>query len=191
MKYPTASSKYLGSLVAMFCWVVPCLGMDPNEHSQGGSVNTDSTRTVSVFERSTKTLEGTGATVDGGEVYLTMKFLTERLGLKRKALGGGKVGICQKDMCVPFSVGEAPTSIRRVDDREFVPVTHLAKSLRGASVWHAAEDDLLLDLTSRPAATLAAHPDHLNLTLPDLAGKPTALSSFRGKKVLVFAWASW
>ncbi len=29
------------------------------------------------------------------------------------------------------------------------------------------------------------------IVLPDLDGNPVALSSFRGKKLLVFMWASW
>jgi hypothetical protein len=30
-----------------------------------------------------------------------------------------------------------------------------------------------------------------DITLPQLDGQPLALSSFRGKKLLVFMWASW
>lgn len=29
------------------------------------------------------------------------------------------------------------------------------------------------------------------LTLPDLKGRPIALDSYRGKKLLLFMWASW
>jgi len=29
------------------------------------------------------------------------------------------------------------------------------------------------------------------ITLPQLDGQPLALSAFRGKKLLVFMWASW
>ncbi len=30
-----------------------------------------------------------------------------------------------------------------------------------------------------------------NFTLPDLDDKPVTLSAYRGKKILVFMWASW
>jgi peroxiredoxin len=32
------------------------------------------------------------------------------------------------------------------------------------------------------------HPD---FTLPDLQGRPVRLSDYRGKKLLIFMWASW
>jgi hypothetical protein len=40
---------------------------------------------------------------------------------------------------------------------------------------------------ARALASLVA-PD---FTLPDLGGRPHALSSYRGRKVLLVAWASW
>jgi peroxiredoxin len=30
-----------------------------------------------------------------------------------------------------------------------------------------------------------------DVTLPDLEGRPVRLADFRGKKLLVFVWASW
>jgi len=30
-----------------------------------------------------------------------------------------------------------------------------------------------------------------DLTFPDLNGRPVRLSDFRGKKLLIFVWASW
>ncbi len=30
-----------------------------------------------------------------------------------------------------------------------------------------------------------------DFTLPDLAGRPHTLSSYRGRKILLVAWASW
>jgi len=148
-------------------------------------------RTITFSERSSRTFETTTATVTGDEIYLPMTVLVDRLGLERKALPGRRVGICRQDLCVPFSIGEGPADIRLVGNLEHVPVRHLAKTLRGTSLWKADENDLMLDFMSRPAATLASHPDSLDLTLPDLTGKPVPFSAFRGKKVLVFAWASW
>ena len=30
-----------------------------------------------------------------------------------------------------------------------------------------------------------------DLTLPDLDGRPVRLADFRGRKLLIFVWASW
>jgi hypothetical protein len=149
------------------------------------------TRTVAVYERASQTMDRTAAIVDNDEVFLPAAFLVDPLGLKRKDLPAGRVGICRDDLCVSFSVGAGPNSLRRVGDREFVPVAFLAKALGGTMVWDAEGDDLLLDLTGRRPDLPVEPGPHLEFTLPDLDGKPVSLSAFRGRKVLLFAWASW
>ena len=172
-----------GWTTAVLGCVAFCMMMEP--------CMANTTRTITVYERSSRTLERIAVTAAEGEVYLPMEFLVERVGLKRKSLPGGNVGICRGDLCVPFSVGEAPGFIRRTAERELVPAGRLAKSMGGAIVWDAEENDLLLDLAGRPASASPANGSSVDFTLPDLAGRPVALSAFRGKKVLVFAWASW
>ena len=149
------------------------------------------TRTVTVYERASQTIDRTAAIVDDDEVYLPVAFLVDPLGLKRKDLPAKKVGICRDDLCVPFSVGAGPNALRLVGDREFVPLAFLAKALGGTMVWDADRDDLLLDLTGRRQDVPAESDPHLEFTLSDLDGKPVSLSAFRGRKVLLFAWASW
>lgn len=149
------------------------------------------TRTITLFERMSGQIIRTQALLDGGEVFLPMDVWVDQLGLTRKALAGDRVGICREDLCIPFSVGDVATSIRRVGQRELVPVTYLAKALGGIAVWNAKEDELLLDLTHGPSAEAAMDDSILDLSLPDLSGKQVALTAFRGKKILLFAWASW
>jgi hypothetical protein len=92
-------------------------------------------------------------------------------------------GMCRDDACVPLGPGmqrdgrvdlaafwrllDAPVV---TDDRQDVWVLGTAAGERNARL-----------------AGLAA-PD---FTLPDLAGKPHALSELRGKKVFLSTWASW
>ena len=43
----------------------------------------------------------------------------------------------------------------------------------------------------RPQPKQAGTQKEIDFALPDLDGKTIQLADFRGKKVIVFAWASW
>lgn len=92
-------------------------------------------------------------------------------------------GMCRDEACVPL-----PTEAVRggsVDVEAFwrklgAPVAH--SDARDIWVLGASADDRNRALAGDVA------PD---FTLPDLDGKPHTLSSLRGRKVLLFTWASW
>ena len=92
-------------------------------------------------------------------------------------------GACKAEVCVPL-----PDNVR-VDGGLDVQV--LADRLGMPLVRHAADDLWSLGpetaVTGR-ALTSAVAPD---LTLPDVNGQPFTLSSLRGQKVVMVAWASW
>ena len=93
-------------------------------------------------------------------------------------------GACKGDVCVPM-----PDALRRADgrldvsvlsDRLGMPLVH--DEARG--VWALGPETAV---TGR-ALTSAVAPE---LELPDADGNPFKLSSLRGQKVLLVAWASW
>lgn len=93
-------------------------------------------------------------------------------------------GACKAEACVPL-----PDSARTADGRLDVRV--LADRLRMPLVRH--DDEQLWALGPETAVTgralsTAVAPD---LTLPDVDGRPFTLSSLRGQKVVMVAWASW
>jgi hypothetical protein len=91
-------------------------------------------------------------------------------------------GACRGDVCVPLPA-EANSGGR-------LDITVVAERLRMPLVHDDDHDVWALgpaSVTGR-ALTTAAAPE---LTLPDLAGRPFSLSSLRGQKVLLVAWASW
>lgn len=147
--------------------------------------------TITVYERTSQTLKRTAALVTGDEVHLPMELLVGYMGLQRKGLTGGKVGVCRGDVCVPLSVGKGPGMVRRIGDKEFVPVEPVVTALRGIKSWDVQESDLLLDLARRPDSPKTMIGVELDLVLPDLTGRPVSISALRGKKILLFAWASW
>ena len=88
-------------------------------------------------------------------------------------------GVCKGDRCVPMPRREDGTLDARV----------LAERL-GMALVHDEKHGLwaLGPESSGRALASAELPD---ITLPDRAGQPFALSSLRGTKVLLVAWASW
>jgi hypothetical protein len=90
-------------------------------------------------------------------------------------------GACKGDVCVPLPAGAV--SGGRVDgmllaERLRMPLLHDERH----DVWALGPD------SGGRALTTAQAPD---LVLHDRHGNPFALSSLRGQKVLLVAWASW
>ena len=92
-------------------------------------------------------------------------------------------GACKGEVCVPLPAGTV--------DHHAVDVPRFAERMGMPLVRHDAGDLWSLGpetaVTGR-ALTTATAPD---LVLPDFDGNPFQLSSLRGQKVLLVAWASW
>ena len=120
------------------------------------------------------------ARVEGGRLSLSAEALRDALGWE---LHDGT--LCNDAMCVPlpagsrlgaggvFDLGEVAAAL----DRPLALDADARAAYLGASAGERAQT----------LGSLLA-PD---FTLPDLAGRPHTLSSYRGKKVLLIAWASW
>ena len=88
-------------------------------------------------------------------------------------------GACKEDICVPLGgVGGDALDARLLSDRLGMPL--VADDASG--LWSLGPEAGGRALTSARAPELA---------LPDLEGREFRLSSLRGKKVLLVAWASW
>ena len=92
-------------------------------------------------------------------------------------------GACKGDACVPLPVGTVNADGTTVD------VAALAERMRMPLLHDDAHGLWALGPESGGRAlTSAEAPD---LVLPDLDGRPFALRSLRGQKVLLITWASW
>ena len=90
-------------------------------------------------------------------------------------------GACKGETCVPLSDGVVTggrVSVPRLADRLRMPL--LRDEAHG--LWALGPE------SGGRALTTAAAPE---LVLPDRHGRPFAISSLRGRKVLLIAWASW
>jgi len=88
-------------------------------------------------------------------------------------------GLCREDRCVPFTAS----------DPGHIPLTDVTTALAAPLVHDERHALWALGAESGGhALTTATAPD---FELPDVDGRPFRLSSLRGKKVLLVAWASW
>ena len=93
-------------------------------------------------------------------------------------------GACKADLCVPLPddarTGDGRIDVRVLADRLGMPL--VADEEHG--IWALGPETAV---TGKALSTAVA-PD---LTLPTIDGDPFDLSSLRGQKVLLVAWASW
>ena len=91
-------------------------------------------------------------------------------------------GACKGEACVPLQgdvLQDGKVNLRGFAERLGMPLVHDAEH----GLWALGPESL-----GGRALTTAAAPE---LVLPDLDGNPFALSSLRGQKVVLTAWASW
>jgi len=89
-------------------------------------------------------------------------------------------GACKGGYCVPLPAAERATlDARVVAERLGMPLVRDQKH----NLWALGPESI-----GGRALTSAEAPQ---LTLPDLAGNPFRLSSLRGQKVALIAWAPW
>jgi hypothetical protein len=91
-------------------------------------------------------------------------------------------GACKGEVCVPLQADllwNDKVDLHAFAERLGMPLVHDA----GHGLWALGPESL-----GGRALTTAVAPE---LVLPDLDGRPFALSSLRGRKVVLTAWASW
>lgn len=125
-----------------------------------------------------------GAKAEGDNLWLDRADLTTASGWELRPEGA-----CKGDVCIPISPARE-TEFVRDQGRSFnlaalarhlgQPVLHDDKN----GVWYFGE----AAATRRAALSSLQAPD---FELPDLDGKMHRLADYRGKKVLLAAWASW
>jgi hypothetical protein len=120
------------------------------------------------------------ATVAADGVRLAPEALHRALGWQLKP-----EGLCQGDVCVP-TAGRA----KLVDD-EGIDLASFADVLGLPLALDADAGVASLGRSAAEHAGALATGEAPDFTLPDLAGRAHSLSDYRGKKVLLIAYASW
>ena len=122
------------------------------------------------------------ASVEGDALWLPREAMAELTGWKLTP-----EGLCREDVCVPVPAEEAAQYVGGDAANVAAFWRRLGRPLRHdahGTVWVLG--DAATDRGQELRRLVA--PDFV---LPDLAGKPHALSALRGRKVLLWTWASW
>lgn len=122
----------------------------------------------------------TGATITADHVYLTPAALQATLGWELKPQG-----LCKDDRCVPVRGRADLVTDAGVDLAAFAAL--LARPL----ALDLDERVACLGASAAERSAQLASLEAPDFTLPDLSGTMHALSDYRGKKVLLVAYASW
>jgi len=98
-------------------------------------------------------------------------------------------GLCRGALCVPVPPG-APW-LRRADGDVRVDLGGLSRHM-GQPVAASPEDAVWsIGEAAGDAADRLRSLEAPDFTLPDLSGRLHTLSSYRGRKIFLLAWASW
>lgn len=119
-------------------------------------------------------------TIDGDHVFLGSTDLEKALSWELKP-----EGFCRDSICVPIPNGSTVVSDGAVDLTEF------AKLIDRPLAIDTEERAAYLGTSAGTRAKLLSGLEAPNFTLPDLNGKTHSLSDYRGRKVLLVAYASW
>lgn len=129
--------------------------------------------------------EISAANDEAGQLWIITADLKRATGFEVKPQG-----VCRDELCFPMPKSREPDFVRQSAGKSWFNLVAFAQLVEqpiahdeGLSVWY-------FGLRSDQRALLSSlkAPD---FTLPDRDGRIHSLSDFRGKKVLLFTWASW
>lgn len=120
------------------------------------------------------------AVIDDGRVLIDPSALPSAMGWELKA-----EGLCQNDVCVPVRDRDALFVGDRVD------VAAVAWALHRPLVVDAEAGVVAVALPGEQRRGALNERHAPAFTLPDLDGGEHSLEEWRGRKKLLFAWATW
>jgi hypothetical protein len=127
-----------------------------------------------------------GATAESDRLWIPLDELERSTGWTAKP-----EGLCRGETCVPLPAGRGAGWLdgeaHRLDFAAFAAyLGHAVVRDAERAIWSFGPP-----ATDRGAASAAGPVAAPELRLPDLDGNHHALSAYRGRKVLLYAWASW
>ena len=138
-------------------------------------------------------ISGVNAVIKDGSTFISMDDVSDRLNIISKEISDGMIGLCKDDLCIPVQLDNEKDVIH---DSETLMISAdlIAQALSSKVEWlvagrvlrFAPEEQVVLDTIVKVGDVVP------NFVLPSIAdGKMVSFSSFRGKRVLLFLWASW
>ncbi len=135
------------------------------------------------------TTEDPAGVLDAGEAWVTADALGKALGASVKALPDGRVAVCAEE-----ARGLVAADRVRTGPPLLVAAREGAEATGFTATLDAPQRIVRLAPAARhPASPRRAEPGRAipDFILPRLDGTPLALSSLRGRRILIVNWASW
>ena len=122
-----------------------------------------------------------------------LESFSKHIGAKVEYPQGAEMAVvCQADRCVSLKFGDITRGALQMDGIVYASPAAIAEPFgfhiqtKSPNQMEIFKGGIKMAGTGNTAGQLA--PD---FTLPDLNGNPRKLSDFRGKKTLLYLWASW
>ena len=149
--------------------------------------------TITIHIDGEENIPNVKAIIKNNTTFISIDDVSERLNFICKELAENMIGICRDDICVPVRLDSEDDAIRDSGElminAELVAGGVISKHewlVSGKVLHFVPEDQTVLGTVVKVGDVV---PD---FALPSIAdGKMVSLSSFRGKRVLLFMWASW
>lgn len=122
---------------------------------------------------------------DAGQLWITTADLRRSTRFEVKPQG-----VCRDELCFPLPKARQQEFLRNQSGKAWFNLTSFAALVNQPVAHDVPTSTWYFGLRSDQRQALASlhAPD---FTLPDVHGRPHALSDFRGKKILLVTWASW
>ncbi|HKJ70024.1 MAG TPA: hypothetical protein VKA68_18880 [bacterium] len=148
-------------------------------------------QSIRIYESTEDTTYHTAAIARGNQLYLSSNFLTSSLGLERKPLPNGTTGLCLGDLCIPMVSRSGDDPVYQEDNQEYYSINYFLDALGSRYTWDRESGTFLLGLRASNQQSPEQGTTPVEFSLPTMDGQEVQLSDYRGRKVVVFAWASW
>ena len=149
--------------------------------------------TISIHMTGEDDIHDVKAIIKDNSTFISIDDISEKLNLVSKGLGKSMIGICKDDICVPVRLDSEDEAIQD-SGKLMINAELIASAIGSKAEWlisgktlrFVPEDQVALDTVVKVGDVV---PDFVLPSITD--GKMVSLSSFRGKRVLLFMWASW
>ena len=100
-------------------------------------------------------------------------------------------GVCRDTLCFPLPKARKSEFVARKGAADWFNLSAFARLIKQPVASDARHQVWYFGARAQEAEAHLASLEAPDFSLPDINGKPHALSDFRGKKVLLLTWASW
>lgn len=148
---------------------------------------------ISIRMTGEENISGVRAIIKDDSTFISIDDVSDRLNIVSKKISDEVIGLCRDDLCIFIQLDDERDALRD-SGLLMINVDLVAQTLSSRVKWLVSgktlrfvpEDEVALDTVVKVGDVV---PDFALPSITD--GRTVSFSSFRGKRVLLFLWASW